>query len=61
MLRHLVDLFLDDGLLSIHCQLSDLMLFHFNCVDDVLNVRVRTLLRRSLHVNDMHHNDRFSK
>ena len=39
-LRYLVDLLLNDGLLSLHCQLSDFRLLHFNCVDDVLNVRV---------------------
>ena len=30
----LVDLLLDDGLLSLHCQLSVFRLLHFNCVDD---------------------------
>ena len=51
VLGHLVDLFLDDGPLSLHCQLSDFRLLHFNCVDDVLNTR---------RLNDRHLNDHLS-
>ena len=57
VLGHLVDFLLDDGLLSLHCQLSDCGLLHFDCVDDVLNVRGHTLLRLSLNSNDRHLND----
>ena len=52
MLGHLIDFLLDDGLLSLHCQLDDFRLLHFNCVDDVLSMRVHTLLRLSLNLSD---------
>ena len=45
VLGHLVDLLLDDGLLSLHCLLDDFGHLCFNCVDDVVNMRVRNLLR----------------
>ena len=46
VLGHLVDLPLDDVFL------------HFDCVDDVLNVRVLTLVRPSLRLNDRYLKDR---
>ena len=51
----LVDLFLDDGFL--HCLLDDLGLLHFDCVDDVLNMRDRNLLRLFWSLSDKHLND----
>ena len=49
-LGHLVHLLLDDGFLP--CLLDDFGLLHFDCVDDVLNMRVHTSLRRSFRLND---------
>ena len=45
----LVDFLLDDVFL------------HFNCVDDMLNVRVHTLLRLFLRLNDGYLNDLLSE
>ena len=45
MLGHLVDFLIDDGLLSLHCLLNDFGHLCFNCIDDVLNMRVHNLLR----------------
>ena len=56
-LGHLVHLLLDDGLLSLYRQLDDFRLLHFNCVDDVLNVRVDKLLCLFLRPNNRHLND----
>ena len=53
----MADLLLDDRLHSLHCLLDDFGLLHFNCVDDVLNVRVHNLLRLFLRLNDGHLND----
>ena len=51
MVGHLVDLLLN-------CLLDEFGLLHFNCVDDVLNVRVDKLLRL---LSDRHLNDLSSK
>ena len=56
-LVHLVDLLLDDGLLSLHCLLEEFGLLHFNCVDDVLNVHVHKLLCLFLRPNNRHLSD----
>ena len=45
---HLIDLLLDDRILSLHGVLDDLGLFHLHCVDVVLGVHVRNLLNGSL-------------
>ena len=50
---------LDDGFL--HCLLDDLGLLHFNCVDDVLNMRVRNLLHLFLRLSNKHLNDLVNK
>ena len=36
--------------LLLNCLLDEFGPLHFNCVDDVLNMRVRNLLRRNLAV-----------
>ena len=48
-------------LVSLHCQLDDFRLLHFDCVDDVLNVRVRNLLRPFWRLNDRHLNDHLNE
>ena len=53
VLGHLVDLLLDEGFLP--CLLDDLGPLHFDCIDVVLNKRVRNLLRfpSGRHLNDL--------
>ena len=43
VLGNLVDFLADGGFLSTHCLLDDLESLHLDCVDDVLNMRVRGL------------------
>ena len=61
VLGHLVDLLIDDGLLSLHSLLDDFVHLCFNCVDDVLNMRVHNLFRLFSHLSDRHLNDLLSE
>ena len=61
VLDHLVVLLIDHGLLSLHCLLDDFGHLCFNCVDDVLNMRVRNLLRLFLRPNDRRLNDHLNE
>ena len=45
---HLIDLLLDDRILSLHGVLDHLGLFHLHCVDVVLGVHVHNLFSGSL-------------
>ena len=44
---------MDDRLHSLHRILDDLGFLHFDCVDDVLNVRVDNLLRDFRYLDDL--------
>ena len=61
MLGHLADFLIDDGLLSVLCLFDEFGPLHFNCVDDVLNVRVDNMLCLFFRPNDRHLNGLFNE